>query len=63
MADTIRCLLASPTPGADGESGDAQYTRDLLARPPANVEYVRTCKRWPAVSSSTDRQYERALLS
>lgn len=24
----------------DGESGYVQYTRDLLARPPANVEYV-----------------------
>lgn len=40
MTETIRCLLASPTPGRDGESGDVQYTRDLLANPPENVEYV-----------------------
>jgi glycosyltransferase involved in cell wall biosynthesis len=36
----IRCLLLSPTPGADDESGDVQYCRDLLASPPVGVEYV-----------------------
>ncbi len=36
----IRCLLAAPTPGADVESGDVQYCRDLLGDPPPGVEYV-----------------------
>ncbi len=36
----IRCLLVAPTPGADVESGDVQYCRDLLASPPPGVEYV-----------------------
>lgn len=37
---SIRCLLISPLPPGDPENGDAQYTRDLLANPPAGVTYV-----------------------
>jgi glycosyltransferase involved in cell wall biosynthesis len=36
----LRCLLFSALPPGDPESGDAQYTRDLLAEPPDGVEYV-----------------------
>jgi glycosyltransferase involved in cell wall biosynthesis len=38
--DRLRCLLISALPPGDPESGDAQYTRDLLAAPPEGVEYV-----------------------
>jgi glycosyltransferase involved in cell wall biosynthesis len=38
--DRLRCLLISALPPGDPESGDAQYTRDLLAAPPEEVEYV-----------------------
>lgn len=36
----IRCLLSAPTSGFDGETGDVQYCRDLLAEPPPGVEYI-----------------------
>ncbi len=36
----LRCLLAGPVPGHDGESGDVQYVRDLLGDPPPGVTYV-----------------------
>jgi glycosyltransferase involved in cell wall biosynthesis len=37
---TLRCLLVAPVAPPDPDNGDAQYTRDLLARPPDGVEYV-----------------------
>jgi glycosyltransferase involved in cell wall biosynthesis len=37
---TLRCLLVAPVAPPDPDNGDAQYTRDLLARPPGDVEYV-----------------------
>ncbi len=40
LTSRIRCLLVSPLPPGDTESGDCQYTRDLLADPPDGVEYV-----------------------
>lgn len=36
----LRCLLLSPIPPLDAENGDTHYTLDLLAQPPAGVEYV-----------------------
>lgn len=36
----MRCLLISSVAPPDPDNGDAQYTRDLLAAPPAGVEYV-----------------------
>lgn len=36
----IRCLLISPVAPPDPDNGDAQFTRDLLADPPAHVEFV-----------------------
>jgi glycosyltransferase involved in cell wall biosynthesis len=37
---TLRCLLVAPVAPPDPDNGDAQYTRDLLATPPPEVEYV-----------------------
>jgi glycosyltransferase involved in cell wall biosynthesis len=37
---TLRCLLVAPVAPPDPDNGDAQYTRDLLARPPDGVQYV-----------------------
>jgi glycosyltransferase involved in cell wall biosynthesis len=37
---TLRCLLVAPVVPPDPDNGDAQYTRDLLARPPDGIEYV-----------------------
>jgi glycosyltransferase involved in cell wall biosynthesis len=36
----IRCLLMSPIAPPDPDNGDAQFTRDLLANPPSEVEFV-----------------------
>lgn len=36
----LRCLLLSPVAPPDPDNGDAQFTRDLLANPPSNVELV-----------------------
>lgn len=37
---TLRCLLLSPVSPIDPDNGDAQFTRDLLAAPPEDVEYI-----------------------
>ena len=34
-----RVLLLSPLPGLDPPSGDVVYTQELLAHPPAGVDY------------------------
>lgn len=39
-ARALRCLLLSPVAPPDPDNGDAQFTRDLLASPPAGVEFV-----------------------
>jgi glycosyltransferase involved in cell wall biosynthesis len=40
VARSLRCLLLAPMAPPDPDNGDAQFTRDLLACPPPQVEYV-----------------------